>query len=216
MRAMILAAGRGERLRPLTDRTPKPLLEAGGKPLIAGVIERLRAAGVTDLVVNLGWLGGQIRDRLGDGSALGVSIAYSDEGEDVLETAGGIVKALPLLGPDPFWVVNADVATDFPFAGPPLAAGDRAHFVLVPSPAHVPGGDFGLADGRVVASGGTRLTYSGIGVYRPEFFAGERPVRRPLLPLMQRAVAAGRVSGERYDGRWIDVGTAERLASITA
>ena len=214
--AMVLAAGRGERLRPLTDEQPKALLEVGGRPLLAHAVERLRAAGVREIVVNLGWLGERIRAALGDGRAFGVSIRYSDERDTPLETGGGIVKALGLLGPAPFWVVNADVLCDYPFPSLRLAERDLAHFVLVDNPGHHPGGDFALADGRVGESGGTRLTYSGIGLYRPEFFAGERPERKPLLPLMLRAVRAGRVSGERYAGRWIDVGTVERLGAARA
>ncbi len=213
MRAMILAAGRGERLRPLTDSVPKALVEVGDKPLIVHAIERLRTAGIRDLVVNLAWLGGQIRERLGDGGAYGVSIAYSDEGDAALETAGGIVKALPLLGDAPFWVVNADVLCDYPFEPAELAAGDLAHLVLVDNPDHKDSGDFVLQNGRVREDGATSLTYAGIGLYRPEFFAGEAPERKPLLPLLQKWIAAGRLSGERYRGEWHDVGTRERLAA---
>lgn len=215
MRAMILAAGRGERLRPLTDRVPKPLLEVGGKPIIIGIIERLRAAGIARLVINLGWLGAQVRERLGDGKVLGVSISYSDEGEETLETAGGIVKALPLLGKKPFWVVNSDVVCDYPFPERTLADGDLAHFVMVDNPMHAPRGDFVLDHGRVHIAGPGRLTYSGIGLYHPRFFAGEHAVRKALLPLMQRAIVANKVSGEHYRGRWIDVGTRERLAEAS-
>ncbi|MGH8274759.1 MAG: N-acetylmuramate alpha-1-phosphate uridylyltransferase MurU [Gammaproteobacteria bacterium] len=213
MHAMILAAGRGERLRPLTDTTPKALIEVAGKPLVVHAIERLYAAGITDIVINLGWLGGQIRERLDDGAALGVRIVYSDEGENTLETAGGIVNALPLLGAEPFWVVNCDVLCDYPFPDLKLAPNDLAHFVLVKNPARKESGDFPLDNGRVGAENGERLTYAGIGLYRPEFFAGESAERKPLLPLMQRAAAAGRVAGEHYRGRWLDIGTPERLAT---
>lgn len=211
MRAMILAAGRGERLRPLTDRVPKPLLEVAGTPIIVGIIERLRDADITTLVINLGWLGDQVRDRLGSGKAYGVSIKYSDEGDAPLETAGGIVKALPLLGRKPFWVVNSDVVTDYPFPERTLEGIDLAHLVMVDNPPYARRGDFALERGRLHIAGERRLTYSGIGVYHPKFFAGERAVRKPLLPLLQRAIVAGRVSGEYYHGHWTDVGTVERL-----
>lgn len=215
-RAIVLAAGRGVRLRPLSDTTPKALLEVGGRPLIVHAIERLRHAGIRDLVINLGWLGDSIRELLGDGRACGVSIQYSDEGDTMLETGGGIVRALGLLGDTPFWVVNADVLCDYRFPLLRLAEGDLAHFVMVDNPVHYPQGDFGLVDGRVQLAAAARLTYSGIGLYRPEFFAGERAERKPLLPLMQRAIRAGLVSGEYYRGRWMDVGTPERLALARA
>ncbi len=215
-RAMILAAGRGERLRPLTDRVPKPLLEVGGTPLILRVIEQLRAAGITRLVINLGWLGAQVRERLGEGRAFGVSIAYSDEGSAPLETAGGIIKALPLLGRKPFWVVNADIVSEYPFPARNLDGSDLAHLVMVDNPRHAPKGDFVLEDGRVRVAGIRRLTYSGIGLYHPKFFAGEAAVRKPLRPLMQRAIIADRVTGEHFAGRWVDVGTIERLTEAGA
>ncbi len=212
MRAMMLAAGRGERLRPLTDATPKALIEVHGKPLAVHAIERLRAAGIKELVVNLGWLGGCIREALGDGRDFGVTIRYSDEGAATLETGGGIVNALSLLGDEPFWVVNTDVLCDYAFPDPHLAHDDLAHFVLVDNPEHN-GGDFALAGLRVSETEGERLTYAGIGCYRPEFFDGEGAQRKPLLPMMRRAVHAGRVAGEHYRGRWLDVGTPERLAA---
>lgn len=215
MRAMILAAGRGERLRPLTDTTPKALVEVGGKPLAVHALERLRGAGITQIVINLGWLGAKIRAVLGDGSRFGVAIRYSDEGEHTLETAGGIVKALPLLGAEPFWVVNADVLSDYRFTGIELAGEDLAHFVLVSNPGRNQG-DFALQGGRVCKAGAERLTYAGIGLYRPEFFADEHAGRKPLLPLMRRAIDAGRVAGEHYRGHWRDIGTAERLAVARA
>ena len=214
MHAMILAAGRGERLRPLTDTVPKALIEVHGKPLIVHVVECLRAAGIHELVVNLGWLGAQIHERLGDGTALDVHIVYSDEGEHTLETAGGVVKALPLLGHDPFWVVNADVLCDYSFPSVPLGLNDLAHLVLIDNPEHKADGDFALAADRVKVAGKNRLTYAGIGLYRPEFFAGESAERRPLLPLLERWIAAERVSGEQYRGHWVDVGTPERLAAV--
>lgn len=213
MRAMILAAGRGERLRPQTDTVPKALIETHGKPLIVHAIECLRAAGIRELVVNLAWLGDRIREALGEGTAYGVAIRYSDEGDQALETAGGIIKALPLLGSAPFWVVNADVLCDYSFPSVPLGLNDVAHLVLVDNPQHNPRGDFALTADRVSAAGKSLLTYTGIGMYRPEFFAGESAERRPLLPLLERWIAAERVSGEHYRGRWVDVGTPERLAA---
>jgi N-acetyl-alpha-D-muramate 1-phosphate uridylyltransferase len=213
MRAMILAAGRGERLRPLTDTVPKALVEVGGKPLIVHAIERLRAAGIRELVVNLAWLGGRIRERLGDGSAHGVDIRYSDEGDAALETAGGIVKALPLLGDTPFWVVNADILCDYPFEDPALAPDDLAHLVLVDNPPYRADGDFSLEAGRLRPPAGDTFTFAGIGLYRPAFFAGETPERKPLLPLLQRWIAADRISAERYRGQWHDIGTRDRLAA---
>lgn len=212
--AMLLAAGRGERMRPLTDQTPKPLLPVRGKPLIVYHLERLARCGVRHLVINVAWLGEQIRAALGDGAAFGVSIHYSEEGAQALETGGGIFRALPWLGSEPFLVVNGDVFTDFEFATLSIAPEAWAHLVLVPNPAQHPQGDFALEEGRVVEAGTTRWTYSGIGLYRPELFAGCQPGRFPLLPLLKRAMAAGRLSGRVYRGVWSDVGTAERLAAL--
>ncbi|MDE2251062.1 MAG: nucleotidyltransferase family protein [Gammaproteobacteria bacterium] len=216
MKAMVLAAGRGERLRPLTDLTPKPLLEVRGQPLIAWHLRALARAGVREAVINLSWLGPQLRAALGDGRRYGLRIHYSEEPEGALEVGGGIFNALPLLGAEPFLVVNGDTWTDLDFAR--LAIGPRAlaHLVLVPNPPHHPLGDFALRAGAVAAAGEPRLTYAGIGVYRPELFAGCKPGRFPLLPLLLAAGAAQRLSGERYDGSWADVGTAARLASLNA
>lgn len=221
---MILAAGLGERMRPLTDHTPKPLLMAGGKPLIVWQIERLRRAGFTDLVINHAHLGMQIETTLGDGATLGVRIAWSDEGTP-LETAGGIVKAMHLLGPVPFMVSNGDVYTEFDYARlvPILAdmavnPAHQAHLVLVDNPPHHPQGDFVLDHGTVAippthAVG--RLTFSGIGCYRPELFAGIAPGDKArLAPLLHKAMLAGQVTGEHYAGRWEDVGTPQRLADL--
>lgn len=215
---MILAAGRGERMRPLTDRTPKPLLGVGGKPLIVWHIERLVRAGLSDIVINHAWLGEQIEAALGDGSRFGARIHYSRE-TSALETAGGIVLALPLLGAGPFLVVNGDVYTDFDFAS--LAAmtlnGRLAHLVLIDNPAHHPQGDFALNGGTVAEDGAARLTFSGIGLYHPALFDGLVPgARAPLAPLLRRAMREGRVSGVHFQGRWVDVGTAERLADLDA
>ena len=192
---MILAAGRGERLRPLTDHTPKPLLEAGGKPLILWTIERLAEAGFTRLVVNLGYRGNQIEAALGNGSRFGVTISYSREPETALETGGGIHQALPLLS-DPFLVVNGDIATDFVFSSLPTTFKGTAHLVLVPNPDHHPEGDFGLVDGVVTEENGERWTYSGIGFYRHEFFRGCRPGRFPLAPLLRQGRGSSQNHGE--------------------
>ena len=213
MKAMILAAGRGERMRPLTDHTPKPLLEAHGKPLIVHHIEALAAAGFTDIVINLSWLGEQIRERLGDGSGFGVSIAYSVEPE-ALETAGGIQQALPLLG-DRFLVVNGDVYTDFDFAR--LRSFDRpAHLVLVANPGHNHDGDFALQRGRVGNSAPLDYTFSGIAAYQRDFFAELGSGKQALAPMLRAAAERGQVGGEYHEGCWIDIGTPERLAELNA
>jgi N-acetyl-alpha-D-muramate 1-phosphate uridylyltransferase len=211
---MLLAAGRGERMRPLTDRCPKPLLPVGGQPLIAWHLRALAAAGVRDVVINLSWLGGQISKALGSGDGHGVDIQYSDEGEPPLETGGGIHRALPLLGDAPFLLVNGDVFTDVDFARLRLPAGSLAHLVLVANPDHHPRGDFGLRGGLIVAEGGDRLTYSGIAVLHPALLEGASAGRFPLLPWLVKARDAGRLSGERHDGYWLDVGTPERLATL--
>jgi MurNAc alpha-1-phosphate uridylyltransferase len=231
MKAMILAAGRGERMRPLTDHTPKPLLRAGGKPLIAWHIERLVRAGITELVINHAHLGIQIEQELGDGGRFGATIRYSDEGT-ALETAGGIAYALPLLGDEPFAVVNGDIYCDYDFAHLPqraatLAAGsDMAHLVLVDNPAHHPEGDFTLQNGRVIGSAlstqhsalGTQhsaLTFSGIGLYHPSLFAHiPRGSKAPLAPLLREQIVLEKVSGEHHRGVWIDVGTPQRLEEL--
>lgn len=215
--AMILAAGRGERMRPLTDHTPKPLLQVGGKPLIVWHIERLAAAGIRQLVINHAHLGEQIERALGDGGRWGVSIRYSAEGEGrALETGGGILRALPLLGDGPFLVVNADIWTDFDFSRLRWRDGMLAHLVLVENPEHNPQGDFALRQGRVSAAGDDRLTFSGIGAYHPALFAGATPGAFPLAPLLRQAMVRGLVSGERHPGRWVDVGTPARLTELDA
>jgi N-acetyl-alpha-D-muramate 1-phosphate uridylyltransferase len=225
VKAMILAAGRGERMRPLTDDRPKPLLQVGGRRLIEWHLAALARAGIEDIVVNLAWRGAQIREALGDGARYGVHIRYSEEPEGALETGGGIFQALPWLGPEPFWVVNGDVWTDFDFARTPqLDAAALAVLVLVPNPPQHPAGDFALranahepaAPGDVDAqpASGARLTFSGLGVYRPQFFDGCAPGRFPLLPLLRAASAAGRLRGQRYDGLWFDIGTPQRLSEL--
>jgi MurNAc alpha-1-phosphate uridylyltransferase len=217
MKAMILAAGRGERMRPLTDTVPKPLLPVAGKPLMQYHIEALAEAGITEIVINLAWLGGRIRDALGDGSRFGVRIAYSDEGDAALETGGGIFEALPLLGPEPFLVVSGDIWTDCPLlrVARSLGSGDVAHFVMVPNPQFHARGDFALEGGRLVADG-NRFTYANVGVFRSEFFAGCSRGRFPLAPLMREWIGKGRVSGELYKGRWRNVGTPAQLAELDA
>ena len=212
MKAMILAAGRGERMGALTDRVPKPLLEAGGRPLIEHQVLRLAAAGFRDLVVNLAWLGDMIAARLGDGSRYGVRIRYSREPEGALDTGGGIRNALPLLGDGGFIAVNADVWSDYPFEALRDAEAGDAYVVLVDNPAHHRNGDFGLApDGRVVEGQRNRLTFSGIGRYHPRLFDARRSGRFPLVSVLRDAIEAGTLRGEHHRGEWIDVGTPDRL-----
>ncbi len=214
---MLLAAGRGERLRPITDTVPKPLVSVAGRALIEYHLENLLRAGIGEVVINLSWLGERIRAALGAGERYGLAIRYSEEGPVALETGGGIARALPLLGAEPFLVVNADVWTDLEFASlGALPAGADASIVLAPNPEHHPAGDFALRDGAVVEEGADRLTYTGIGIYRPEFFAGCPPGRFPLRPLLRRAIAAGRLRGRVHRGEWFDAGTPERLAWLDA
>lgn len=221
MRAMILAAGRGERMRPLTDTCPKPLLKVGSEPLIGWHLRRLKAAGIEEIVINHAWLGQQIEETLGNGAAYGVSIAYSAEGAQGLETAGGIATALPLLGEEPFLVINGDVLTDIDFTlasaqAARLSAEQRlAYLWLVQNPAHNPKGDFVLqTDGVVLSTGaGEALTFSGMGVYHPALFHDTPPKQAAkLAPLLRAAMEAGKVQGVKHEGLWLDVGTVERLA----
>ncbi|MBI3576308.1 MAG: nucleotidyltransferase family protein [Gammaproteobacteria bacterium] len=214
MKVMILAAGRGERMRPLSDRIPKPLLPVAGKALLVHLIESLARAGLRDLVVNYAHLGRQIADYLGDGGQFGARIAYSPEPEGGLETGGGIFQALPLLDSDPFLVVNGDIWTDYPFINLSKTLDGLVHLVLVDNPSHHPQGDFHLDGGRVEAGGTPRLTFSGIGVYRRRLFEHCAPGRFPLVPVLRAAMERGQVSGEYYGGRWRDVGTPERLAEL--
>lgn len=211
---MLLAAGRGERMRPLTDEVPKPLLSVGGKPLVVHLIESLVAAGLRELVINHAWHGAQIEQHLGDGHGFGASIVYSPEPDGALETGGGIRRALALLGNAPFLAVNADIWTDFCFGDLPDSIDDLAHLVLVDNPEHHPGGDFSLAGTRVHDQGEHRLTFSGIGVYRPELFVDKPEGRFPLAPLLYQACREGRVSGMHFTGEWWDVGTRERLRAL--
>lgn len=233
---MILAAGRGERMRPLTDRCPKPLLQVGGRSLLEWHLAALARAGIRDIVINHAWMGALIPAALGEGSRYGVRIAYSDERDEALETAGGIVNALPLLGDEPFLVVNGDVWTDFDYSRvPTLDAEATGSLILVPNPPHHPRGDFALlprgdstvrprrdetadvlADPQRLAAPDAppRYTFSGIAVYRPEFFAACPPGKQPLLPLLRAAAAAGRLRGRLYQGLWSDIGTPERLREL--
>lgn len=214
MKAMILAAGKGERLRPLTLHTPKPLVRAGGVPLIEYHLRALRSAGFEDVVINHAWLGQQIEDYLGDGKQLGLNIRYSPEGEP-LETGGGIFRALPLLGEEPFLVVNGDIWTDFDFTVLRAPISGVAHLLLVDNPEHHPGGDFALVAGQVRDDATLpRLTYSGIAVLHPQLFAGCVEGAFKLAPLLREAMAKGQVTGEHFTGRWVDVGTHERLAEV--
>jgi MurNAc alpha-1-phosphate uridylyltransferase len=227
LRALILAAGLGERMRPLTNTTPKPLLTAGGKPLIAWHLEKLAAIGATDVVVNTSWLAPQFPQVLGDGSRWGLRLHFSYEGETPLETGGGMFNALSLLGDAPFLAVNGDVWTDFDFARLPREPRGEAHLVLVDNPAQHPKGDFALRDDGLVESDGVqRLTFAGIGVYRPSLFDGwrtivgdvagvdETPPRFKLAPLLRAAMSRGAVEGMHHRGRWTDVGTPQRLAEL--
>ena len=216
MKAMLLAAGRGERMRPLTDSLPKPLVPVAGRPLIAWHLAALAAAGYREVVVNTSWLAEALHSALGDGASFGVRITWSDEGPVPLETGGGIFRAVPLLGPGPFLVVNADIWTDIDFARLELESDAHAHLVLVANPPHNVRGDFGLDGDRVVSRDTDRFTYSGVGVFRPEFFHDCSAGRFPLLPLLNRAIAARRLRGELHRGAWSDVGTAERLAALDA
>jgi MurNAc alpha-1-phosphate uridylyltransferase len=213
---MILAAGLGTRMRPLTDTTPKPLLKVGGIPLILWHIERLAHDDFTDIVINIAHLGYQIPEALGDGSEWGVNIIYSDEQEEgALESAGGIVKALPLLGDDPFLVLNGDIWTDYDYqANRKLPEGVLAHLVLVPNPEHNPEGDFAL-DGQKVLDN-KQYTFSGIGYYSPKLFEGVPYGKSALAPLLRAAMKEGKVTGELYEGEWLDIGTPERLQLLNA
>jgi len=216
MKAMVLAAGRGERMRPITDTVPKPLVRVGGRPLIAWHLAALARAGVREVVINLSWLGEQLRTALGAGADFGLRITYSEEGPVPLETGGGIFRALPLLGPEPFLVLSGDIWTDIDLGGVQLEPEAHAHLVLIPNPPHHPRGDFGLEGNVVVQRDSERLTYANVGIYRPEFFAGCAAGRFPLLEPLNRAIAAHLVRGEVHRGAWSDVGTPERLAQLEA
>lgn len=214
MRAMILAAGRGERLRPLTDSIPKPLIEVGGKPLIEYHIQSLSSAGFREIVINQGHLGDQLPTVIGNGERWGITIHWSDEQPEALETGGGIHRALPLLGSSPFLVVNGDVWTDYPFARLRAVKCDWAHLVMIPNPPQHPNGDFALLNARIRAEGTEKLTFSGICVYHPRLFEGCNPGKFSIVPLLRSAMENHLVTGEKYTGRWEDIGTLERLVAI--
>jgi MurNAc alpha-1-phosphate uridylyltransferase len=214
MRAMILAAGRGERLRPLTDETPKPLIPIAGKPLIEYHLEALAGSGFREIVINQGHRGDQLPAVLGDGARWGVRIHWSDEQPEALETGGGIFKALPMLGASPFLVINGDVFTDYPFSRLRAVKCDWAHLVMVPNPDHNPDGDFRLHGGRIRQNGGDRLTFSGIGVYNPRLFNDCKPGKFSVVPLLKAAMTDHLVTGEAYVGSWDDIGTPRRLDNL--
>ena len=229
MKALILAAGLGERMRPLTNATPKPLLHTGGKPLIVWHLEKLAALGVRDVVINTSWLAEQFPQTLGNGALWGLHLHYIYEGPTPLETGGGMWNALSLLGDKPFLMVNGDIWTDYDFARLPHESKGEAHLVLVDNPPQHPHGDFALrGDGRIDSDGSNKLTFAGIGIYRPSLFDGwrgivgtapgadETPPRFKLAPLLRSAMANGRVTGERHPGRWTDVGTPQRLQQLDA
>ncbi len=215
MKALILAAGRGERMRPLTDSTPKPLLTVAGKPLIVHLIEQLRDQSFTELVINTAYRGAQIQAALGDGAAFGVNISYSDEDPEPLETLGGIIHARPLLGNQPFLAINADIALDYPLRQLRLTEGKLAHLLLIDNPPHHPEGDFGLdLQGRVQASADQQFTFAGVGVYHPALFQDVPPGKAKLAPLLRQAMRQDRVTGELHRGFWLDVGTPRRLQEL--
>ena len=213
---MILAAGRGERLRPLTDKTPKSLVEVGGRSLLERHLDHVKAAGIETVVINLGWLGDRIVERVGSGRRHGLEVIYSQEGDNILETGGGIFKALPTLGDGPFVVINADIFTDMPVPEVTLGDDQLGHLVMVPSPEYRAGGDFDIEEGLIRNSSEQSLTFSGVAIYRPQLFDGCEPGRFPLAPLLRAAAADGRLSGSLYEGLWADIGTPERLEALRA
>jgi MurNAc alpha-1-phosphate uridylyltransferase len=225
VRALIFAAGKGERMRPLTETTPKPLLGVGGKPLVEWHLEKLAALGVSDVVLNISWLADRFAPALGDGARWGLRLHYSHEGPEPLETGGGMLRALPLLGEAPFLAVNGDIWTDYDFARLPREPAGVAHLVMVDNPSQHPRGDFHLDDrGQLHASGSPTLTFSGIGLYRPDILrdwqaqpgADGEPPRFKLAPLLVAAMGRGAITGEHHRGRWTDVGTPQRLAELDA
>jgi len=211
---MILAAGRGERLRPLTDSVPKALTEVRGQSLLERHLLALKNAGVQTVVINLGWLGEQIADRVGSGAAYGLNVIYSPEDEEILETGGGIHHALPLLGADPFIVVNADIFTDMPMPAVELSAQDLGSLMLIPTPDDKAQGDFDSVDGRLRNGPERPFTFSGVAVYRPEFFADCTPGRFSIVPMLRAAADTDQLAAEVYSGSWTDVGTVERLETL--
>tara|TARA_R110002049_G_scaffold269477_1_gene446370 strand:- start:2057 stop:2728 length:672 start_codon:yes stop_codon:yes gene_type:complete len=219
MKAMILAAGRGERLRPYTDSTPKPLLKAGNFLLIEYIIQALAKAGITEIIINIAHLADQFPATLGNGQQYGVNITYSPEQDGALETAGGIINALPLLGEEPFLIVNGDVWTDYNYQDlvqKPLSTGSLCHLVLINNPAHNPQGDFVLTSGLIKSEGDVKYTYSGIGIYHPTLFSDLSVQRLALKPILLKAISEEQISGELYKGEWSDIGTIERLERLAA
>ena len=216
MRAMVLAAGRGERMGALTENCPKPLLQAGGKALIDYTLEALARAGIREVVINHAYLGDRIENHVANGDRFGLSVTYSPEPEGALETGGGIMQALPLLGAEPFIAANADVFSDFDFRHLPANPAALAHLVLVPNPPHHAEGDFSLIDGRTSEAGQPRYTFSGIGVYRAELWHRRRQGRFPLGPLLRETMGDGEVTGQLHTGIWSDIGTPSRLAELDA
>ncbi len=214
MAAMILAAGRGERLRPVTDTVQKAMVEVGGEKMIDRHLRMLADAGITTVVINLGWLGDQIMEHVGSGAQFGVQVIYSPEYDNVLETGGGIHRALPMLGADPFWVINADIFTDFEIPTDRLRDETPAELILVPTPSYKANGDFDLEDGRVSNGGERLLTFAGISRYHPEFFAEAVEGRFSIVPMLRQAADEGRLAGRLFEGMWQDVGTPERLAEL--
>ena len=216
MAAMILAAGRGERLRPISDTTPKALVEVAGISVLEQQLQRLADARIETVVINLGWHGEQIAERIGSGQQYGLQVIYSPEYDNILDTGGGINRALLLIGNEPFWVINADIFTDIALPNVKLDADSLAHLVLVPTPAHKESGDFELRDGKVRNSDHQDLTYSGIAFYRPEFFTESGGGRFSVVPLLREAADRGQLDGSLYEGIWEDVGTPERLEALNA
>ena len=216
MIAMILAAGRGERLRPITASVPKALVEVRGESLLERHLRAVEASGIDTVVINLGWLGEQIVERIGSGTKYGLNVIYSPEGDDILETGGGIHRALPMLGNDPFLVINADIYTDMPLPTRLPEPSDAGHLVLVPRPEHRETGDFALIDRRIRNEGDPLLTFSGVAIYSPGFFSGCKPGRFPLAPMLRAAADSNRLGGEIYEGLWRDVGTPARLSELNA
>jgi MurNAc alpha-1-phosphate uridylyltransferase len=213
---MILAAGRGERLRPVTENVPKSLVEVNGQTLLERHLQSLAKGGVETVVINLGWLGDQITERIGSGGEFGLNVVYSQEGDNILETGGGIHRALPVLGAEPFLVINADIYTDMPLPDVQLGDDDMAHLVCVPVPQDNSSGDFAIVDGRIRNDGEPMFTFSGVSVYRPDFFTDCTPGRFSVVPMLRAAADADRISGSIYSGLWRDVGTPERLAELNA
>lgn len=213
---MILAAGRGERLRPLTDSTPKALAEVRGQSLLERHLQAMSDAGVASVVINLGWLGEQIAERIGSGADYGLNVIYSPEDDGILETGGGIHRALPMLGNEPFLVVNADIFTDMPMPGTDLDEQTLGKLILVPTPTHKAHGDFDVVDGRLRNAEEPQLTFSGVAIYRPEFFANCKAGRFSVAPMLRAAADANQLAASEYSGTWVDVGTIERLEALNS